>query len=171
MRITGFKRRQWFDRRSLSAAGVSDADVDRVFEKWAEAEREIHARIADDHAAGRWVRPGPRSYDRQLREFLDDEEFDVALFATGQANRVELHAPRIDRLALADGLQPGDLIERYDGQAVFRLTELQQMIKGTELGEAISIVVRRGDEMVELIVPGRHPLGPKTPNIATPNLQ
>jgi len=40
--------------------------------------------------------------------------------AKASAERVELHAPRVDSLALADGLQPGDLIERYDGQAVFR---------------------------------------------------
>jgi predicted metalloprotease with PDZ domain len=168
MRMSNFKRRQYFDRRAARAAGLSEAEIDRVFEEWAEAEHEIHQRIAANHAAGRRVRPGTRSYDKQLREFLDDEDYDLALYATGQRNRVELVAPAPGRGEMAAGLQPGDLVESYDGQPVFRLTELQQMIKRTGYGTDVPVVVRRGGEIVELTVPGKHPLGPKTSERAAP---
>ena len=171
MRMSSFERRQWFDRRRALASGLSEAEIDRIFDKWAEAQREIHARIAANHAAGRMVRPGLRSYDRQLREFLDDDEFDVALFATGQTNRVELRAPTDDGGAMADGLQPGDIIESYDGAPVFRLVELQLMIRHSDPGQDVPIVVRRGGQLIDLTVPGQHPLGPKSPERSAPMLQ
>jgi len=171
MRMTNFDRRQFFDRRAARAAGLTEAEIDQVYERWAAAERAIHSRIELDHARGRRVRPGTRSYDADLREFLEDDEFDVALYATGQMNRVHLSEPKEGGRPLAEGLLAGDIIESYDGEPVYRLIDLQLMMKETSAGEYVTVVVRRNGELVEVDVPGRHPLGPKTPRRTPPMAQ
>lgn len=170
MRMPNFERRQHFDRRPLRAAGLSEQEIDALYERWSEAEREIHLAIAENHAAGIRLRPGPLSYDAALRESLDDDDFDAALYATGQQNRVLLREPADGGRLMADGLQPGDFIESYDGERIFRLVDLQLLMKETSEDESIPLVVRRGDEFIELMVPGRHPLGPKSPGRAPPPL-
>lgn len=167
-RMTNFDKRQFFDRSAARAAGLDDAEIEQLYQRWLAAERAIHSRIALDAANGRPVRPNTRSYDDALREFLDDDELDVALYATNQLNRVHLVAPEQGGRPMAEGLLPGDVIETYDGQRVFRLVDLQLMIKETTREDVIPVVVRRGGQLVEVDVPGRHPLGPKTPRRTVP---
>jgi hypothetical protein len=162
-RMTNFDKRQYFDRGAARAAGFSEAEIERVHAHWRAAERALHERIEADRAAGRRVRPGTRAYDEALREYLDDDEFDLVLYATHQLNRVHLRAPAEGGRPMAEGLQPGDIVERYAGEPVYRLVDLQLMIKQTSSDEIIPVVVRRGDQLVEVDVPGRHPLGPKSP--------
>jgi hypothetical protein len=95
---------------------------------------------------------------RPLRDEIGAEAYDRYLFATGEDNRVEVTAVIPGSAAEIAGLQPGDLIEAYADERLFRFSELRSKTTEGEYGESVSLRVRRGGDVVETWVP-RGPLG------------
>lgn len=95
---------------------------------------------------------------RPLRDEIGAEAYDRYLFATGEDNRVEVTAVIPGSAAEIAGLQPGDLIEAYADERLFRFSELRSKTTEGEYGEPVSLRVRRGGDVVEAWVP-RGPLG------------
>jgi hypothetical protein len=95
---------------------------------------------------------------RPLRDEIGAEAYDRYLFATGEDNRVEVTAVIPGSAAEIAGLQPGDLIEAYADERLFRFSELRSKTTEGEYGEPVALRVRRGGDVVEAWVP-RGPLG------------
>jgi len=76
--------------------------------------------------------------------------------------------PKVLQVAPASGAQKAgvlvdDLITSVDGHAIRSRDDLSEMIQGRQLGERVSLIVRRGDNDVDLtVVLGQRPLGPPT---------
>jgi hypothetical protein len=159
-RMPSFERRQHFDRRQALSANRSVEDVEVLYEKWKAAELMIHSAIAERTEEGHRGKPQPRMYDAALREYLEDDEFDVVLYSTGQLNRVRLESG--GKRPMADDFLPRDIIVSYDGEPVYRLIQLQGLIKAGQQGVDVPVVVRRGSQLVVVNAPGLHHLGPQT---------
>jgi C-terminal processing protease CtpA/Prc len=95
-----------------------------------------------------------------LRAELGDESYDRLLFASGRRNRVVVD-DLLDRSpAQQAGIQPDDVICRYDGSRVFRAGELKGATSEGSAGELVAVEVMREGEHVRIYVP-RGPLGVK----------
>lgn len=93
-----------------------------------------------------------------LREELGDLAYDRYLYATGENNRVRVDSIVPGSVAELAGLQPGDLIQSYAGQALFGYADLRDATAGGERGELVRVQVQRGGEVLELNL-SRGPLG------------
>lgn len=167
-RMPAFERRKHFDVRAALRAGLTPEEVEALHEKWETAEMAAELTFEDRFGKGRRAKPGPRLYDQLLREHLNDDDFDVVLYSTGQMNRVRIESVEGRPDAYADQLQPGDVIESYDGERIFHLSQLQKLIRAGEEGTVVPYTIRRGNEIIALEAPGRHPLGPKSPRALAP---
>lgn len=56
------------------------------------------------------------------------------------------------------GLQAGDIIVRYDGSRIFSNRDLRESTSSGEMGEPVSMEIRRGSQILEIDLP-RGPLG------------
>jgi hypothetical protein len=94
-----------------------------------------------------------------LRAELGDAVYDRYLYAAGEDNRVRVDSVIPGSVAEAAGLQPGDLIETYDGGRVFTFDALRGATAEGERGETVAVEIRRADgSRVQAWVP-RGPLG------------
>ena len=93
-----------------------------------------------------------------LREELGDAAYDRYLYATGEDNRVRVDSIIPGSVAELAGLQPGDLIESYAGQALFGYADLRDATAGGERGELVRVQVQRNGRILDLNL-SRGPLG------------
>ena len=93
-----------------------------------------------------------------LREELGDAAYDRYLYATGEDNRVRVDSIIPGSVAELAGLQPGDLIESYAGQALFGYADLRDATAGGERGELVRVQVQRNGRTLDLNL-SRGPLG------------
>jgi hypothetical protein len=93
-----------------------------------------------------------------LREELGDAAYDRYLYATGEDNRVRVDSIIPGSVAELAGLQPGDLIESYAGQALFGYADLRDATAGGERGEIVQVQVQRNGRTLDINL-SRGPLG------------
>ena len=93
-----------------------------------------------------------------LREELGDAAYDRYLYATGEDNRVRVDSIIPGSVAELAGLQPGDLIESYAGQALFGYADLRDATAGGERGEIVQVQVQRDGQTLDINL-SRGPLG------------
>ena len=163
------------DRRSvLTGAGVAeDLAADIV---WREAQYELDRLELRDLA----IREGWFRSDRyreelarverekpDLRTEIGDDVFDRYLFGAGEDNRVRISSVIAGSSAETAGLNPGDLIERYDGNRVFSFTELREATTGGDRGELVPVEIRRADGRRDQLWLPRGPLGVRMDLIRT----
>jgi len=166
-----------FDPEPLLAAGFRRDDVERFQARLDEIELS-RLYLRDQAAREGWL-DTPRYREESLalgREFLglrdefDESLYDWALFSTGHPNRVAVTEVLSGSAAQSAGLQPGDVIVRYDERLVLSPTELRDATTGGREGELVSVEVQRAEDPapLRLFVP-RGPLGVRmTPTSVTP---
>lgn len=151
-----------FDDERLLSVGAHPSDVERLRESWEAVELE-KLYLSDVATREGWRRSDRyrreyRALERSLREELGEEDFDRLLYATGRPNRMVVRNV-LDRSPAFDaGLQPGDVIVRYDGRRIFSHGELKRGTVGGEAGEFVTVEVQRSGDLVTLDVV-RGPLG------------
>jgi hypothetical protein len=156
------EERPTFDEAALLASGVEPHDVARLRELWEEVEMD-KLYLNDRAAREGWLfskrhRRQTRALQRTLREELDEESYDLLLFATGRSNRVVVREVLDRSPARSAGLEPGDVIFSYDGARVFNVGELRSSTAGGSEGETVRLEVLRKGELVGLYAQ-RGPLG------------
>ncbi len=152
----------WFDEAGLRDAGLPDPEVDRLHGIFEQLQMdELYLR--DQAAREGWLRR-PR-YRREmaglrgeLRREVGDESWDWMLYATGRPNRVRVADVLDSSPAARAGLEPGDLVLRYDDQRVFNGPELQRATSQGRPGSSVPVDVLRSGDVVRVYVP-RGPLG------------
>ena len=93
-----------------------------------------------------------------LRTELDEQSYDRLLFAMGRSNRVTVQAVIGSSPAQQIGLQPGDVILRYDGERLFNGNELRTATTEGQAGTSVPLeVLRDGQRLVFYIARG--PMG------------
>jgi hypothetical protein len=153
---------EWFDEAALVAGGVDEHRVARLREHF-EALQMEELYLRDDAAREGWLRK-PR-YHKQVqelraesREELGDDDYDLLLYASGRDNRVRLRDVLQDSPAAAAGIEPGDILVRYDGQAIFSTRDLLSATTQGAAGSTIALDLVRNGESLRLYV-RRGPLG------------
>lgn len=166
-----------FDPEPLLAAGFRPDDVERFRARLDEIELS-RLYLRDQAAREGWLET-PRFREESLalgREFLglrdefDESLYDWVLFSTGHPNRVAVTEVLSGSAAQSAGLQPGDVIVRYDDRLVLSPTELRDATTAGREGELVSVEVQRAEDPapLRLFLP-RGPLGVRmTPTSVTP---
>ena len=93
-----------------------------------------------------------------VRDEIGVDVYDRYLFETGQDNRVLVDSVIPGSAGEDSGMLPGDVIERYGDQPVYDFRDLRTATSDGERGELVPVTVRRGRELVELLLP-RGPIG------------
>lgn len=166
-----------FDPEPLLAAGFRPDDVERFRARLDEIELS-RLYLRDQAAREGWLET-PRFREESLalgREFLglrdefDESLYDWVLFSTGHPNRVAVTEVLSGSAAQSAGLQPGDVIVRYDDRLVLSPTELRDATVGGREGELVPVEVQRAEDPapLRLFLP-RGPLGVRmTPTSVAP---
>ena len=110
-----------------------------------------------------WLRtPEYREQSRQLsqglRQELGEDLYDRFLFASERTNRLQVESVMESSPAAQTGIQPGDVIYRYDGSRVFSRGDLRDATGRGEMSDTVSVEIRRGGDFFEVELP-RGPLG------------
>jgi hypothetical protein len=146
-----------FDERKLEAFGLAPGEAERLRERFEQAQMdELYLR--DQAAREGWLRR-PRfqmarhRLQRELREEVGDESYDLMLYASGEPNRVQLAYLLDPSPGRAAGLQDGDVLLRYDGRRIFTGQELQNATRSARRGSQVAVDVLRGGEEIRVYLP------------------
>jgi len=93
-----------------------------------------------------------------VRDEIGVDVYDRYLFETGQDNRVLVDSVIPGSAGADSGMLPGDVVERYGDQPVYDFRDLRTATSDGERGELVPVTVRRGRDLVELLLP-RGPIG------------
>jgi len=129
---------------------VSEIEMERLYLRH-RARREGWLRTPEYYEAVRELRQG-------MKEELGEDAYDRFLFASERPNRLLVKSVMESSPAEQTGLQPGDIIFRYDGSRIFSYRELRDATTRGEMGETVLVEIRRGGEILEVQLP-RGPLG------------
>ncbi len=137
-----------FDRELLKESGFDDIEVDKI----AQGMRDYASWLRDSNGG---ELPAPliklsteeRDARRGVREeFLSDQQYRAALFATGQKNAAVFAKLKEDSQAWDAGIRSGDKLLSINGVSIFDLTDFadgrDQMAAG---GMHILVVVQAGE--------------------------
>jgi hypothetical protein len=174
------------DRASLtpSTAGAPTFDDDRLLAQNLERDRveELRERydanrldelyLRDQAAREGWIRtPRYREELRDLRmglrEDLGEENYDYLLYAVGKDNRLVVGDVLKSSAAERAGLEPGDIVQRYDGQRIFDRNELRTATIQGKAGSTVAVDVERDGALQRFYLP-RGPLGVTLKTVSLP---
>ena len=96
--------------------------------------------------------------EQALRDQLGDSAYDAYLYASGQPNRVAVTSVLASAQAAQAGIQPGDLIMRYDRERIYNWRDLRDATTSGNLADSIEIEVERDGDTLQFYVT-RGPLG------------
>jgi len=149
----------WFDAGRLARLGLEQDDITYLRDRWEQYELDkLYVRdqaIRDGNVGSPTMRQEREAIELKIREDLGDEDYDLLLYASGQANRVQVGSVLSRSPGDEAGLQEGDLILSYAGVPVFRPRELRNVISQTPKGDLVWIEVERADgSHRDLRIPG-----------------
>jgi hypothetical protein len=152
-------------RDALLRAGVASDVADEIL--WRRAQTSLEQLELRDQA----IREGWMNSDRyreelrrinaervSMRDEIGADAYDRYLYETGRNNRVRVESLIPGSAGEASGLEPGDVIERYSDRSVLNVRDLRSATSEGERGELVPVMVRRGDERLEIWLP-RGPIG------------
>lgn len=156
-----------FDPDRLVAAGFHRQDVERFRARLDEIElKRLHLR--DRATRESWIETPRYLQESQalfgemvgLRTEFDDALYDWVLYSTGHPNRVAVQGIVSGSAAESAGLQPGDVIVRYDDRLVLSAGELRDATTEGRSGELVAIEVQReGEPEARRVFVPRGPIG------------
>lgn len=155
-------RNRGFDADKLRQLGLDDFDISNIEDVFNELElRKIY--LVNEAQRGSWIRSQrfrdeSRQLQGELRKSLDNQQYDLLLYATGQNNRVEITSTIPNSPAETAGILAGDKIIQYGEQTIFSPKELHDATIRGEAGELVAVAVQRGNEKLTLYLP-RGPIG------------
>ena len=154
-----------FDEDALRSAGLSTATVKQTRERFEQLEMD-RLFLRDRAIREGWM--GTVRYSNEVEKLegrkqdinnsLGDDGYDAYLYATNQSNRVVIRDMLQGSPARAAGLQPGDVVLRYDGKRMFATHDLQNATASGRGGESIPIEIVRNGQVMNLYLQ-RGPLG------------
>jgi hypothetical protein len=155
-------RAEWFDEAGLVQRGVDERHAAWLHERFEELQME-ELYLRDEAAREGWLgRPRYHNRVRSLhtssREELGDDDYDLLLYASGRNNRVLLADVLKNSPAAAAGIEPGDILVRYDDRAVFNNRDLLSATTQGRAGSLVAVDLVRNGEPLRVYL-RRGPLG------------
>lgn len=156
--------RGWFDENALLESGMaaSQANELKVFFEQLELER---LQLRDRSVREDWERGRLgdelrllEDRERELRDSLGESAYDAYLFASGQPNRVAVTSVLASAQAAQAGIEPGDLIIRYDRERIYSWRDLRTATTSGNLSDTIEVEVERDGDTLRFYL-ARGPLG------------
>jgi hypothetical protein len=152
-------------RDALLRAGVLPDVAEEIL--WRDSQLSLaRLELYDEASRNGWLRSD--RYRDELRRIneqrvsIEDEigidAYDRYLYETGQPNRVAVESVLPGSAGEESGLLPGDVIQRYGDVKVLDFQDLRAATSAGERDELVSVIVVRGGEPVELLLP-RGPIG------------
>jgi hypothetical protein len=154
--------RGWFNEDELVASGFAEERAAWLRERFEELQIEELYLRDEAHREG-WART-PRlhreigSLRAEVRKEIGDEAYDALLFGAGRPNRVLASDVLRSSPAAEAGIQAGDVVFRYDGQAIFSGLDLRSATVAGKAGASVPVDVLRNGETHRFYIP-RGPLG------------
>jgi hypothetical protein len=152
-------------REALIIAGVDGALAEEIV--WRESEAAM-ARLELQDRALREGWHGTETYFDEMRALgsqsvdlrveVGDDAYDRFLYETGQPNRVQVGSVFAGSQGEQAGILPGDIIERYAEERVFRFDDLRGATTAGVRDELVPVSVLRDDRRFEVWIP-RGPIG------------
>jgi hypothetical protein len=155
-------RSEWFDEADLIERGIDERRAARLHEHFDELQME-ELYLRDEAIRGRWL-GRPRYHERvrdlrsESREEIGDDDYDLLLYASGRNNRVLLSDVLQNSPAAAAGIEPGDILVRYGGRAIFDIRDLISETTRDGPGSTVPVDLVRDGQRRRVYVP-RGPLG------------
>jgi hypothetical protein len=142
--------KEWFDEADLVDRGVDERRAAWLRERFEQLQMdELYLR--DEAFRQGWL--GRPRYHKQLqdlyaatRQELGDDDYDLLLYASGRDNRVRLSDVLQNSPAAAGGIEPGDIVVRYDGQAIFTGSDLIGATRQGSPGSTVPVDVLRNGQ-------------------------
>jgi hypothetical protein len=160
-----------FDDDRLLAQNLERERVEELRERY-DANRLDELYLRDQAAREGWIRT-PRYKEELsdlrmgLREDLGDENYDYLLYAMGKDNRLVVGDVLKSSAAERAGLEPGDIVQRYDGERIFNKKELRTATTQGKSGSTVAVDVERDGSLQRFYLP-RGPLGITLETVSLP---
>ena len=156
------------DRRyALIAAGVQPTAAEEIV-RW-QSELDLDRLELQDQALREKWYQSDRYFEEltavnasrvDLRAEIGEQAYDEYLYLIGEPNRVKVTSVLQGSAAEQSGLLPGDVIEGYDAGRIYGYSALRDATAEGNKGERVSVLIRRGDSLIETFIP-RGPMGVK----------
>lgn len=88
-----------------------------------------------------------------LRAELGDDVYDKYLYVSGKSNRVKVSVVMAGSPAESNGVQPGDIILRYNDTKIVEARDLQQAALGGDSGSYANLEILRDGSLMNLMLP------------------
>ena len=154
--------KEWFDEAALVERGVDDRRTAWLRERF-DALQMDELYLRDEAAREGWL--GKSRYHRLVRDLrtasreeIGDRDYDLLLYASGRDNRVLLSDVLQNSPAAAAGIEPNDILVRYDGRAIFTNPDLISATRQGAPGSTVPVDLVRNGEPLRLYV-RQGPLG------------
>ncbi|MED5262322.1 MAG: PDZ domain-containing protein [Myxococcota bacterium] len=163
--------RPMFDVGRLVAAGIHPQDAEELLGAWEQFSLD-RLYLVDQAAREGWLYK-PRfqrevaGLEHAMLEDVGEDGWDRLLYGSGQPNRVVVRQVLEGSSADLAGLQPGDVIMRYNDRRVFKTEWLQAATARGRPGAVVRLEVFRGGEPITVDVE-RGPLGTLLRNAHVP---
>ncbi|MDH4108177.1 MAG: PDZ domain-containing protein [Gammaproteobacteria bacterium] len=144
----------------LVGAGFTPAEAEWIVRR--ESELTMQA-LRERYEADRRGEPpdyfaGRDSASDELRAELGDAAYERYLEANRRSTSIAVGSVLESSPAQSAGLLAGDEIVSYDGRRVFDLSDLTELTKAGEPGQAVVVDILRGGQPMQVVIP-RGPLG------------
>jgi S1-C subfamily serine protease len=154
--------KEWFDEAALIEQGIDEHRAAWLHEHFEELQME-ELYLRDEATRDGWI--GTPRYRKQVRnlrgesrETLGDDDYDLLLYASSRNNRVLLSDILQNSPAAAAGIEPGDVLLRYDDQAIFEPRHLLTATTQGAAGSTVAVDLMRNGQSLRVYV-RRGPLG------------
>ena len=159
-KATFFGRPAKPNRESLSAAGMSTDEADKLLRRMSQQE---YQRLELQNNIRRNQGAASNTYRQQLRELnqnkislrseLGDEAYDKYLFASQQSNRVKISSVMAGSPAESSGFESNDIILSYDDEKILKWADIRRVTLEGDIGSYANVNILRNGEYMSLMVP------------------
>lgn len=154
----------WFNEQALIDSGMPDSQASELMAHFEQLELE-RLYLRDQSIRESWDRSKYRealqtiaNKEDDLRNRLNESEYDAYLYASGQSNRVAVTSVLSSAQAGTAGIIAGDYIIRYDDQRIYNGFDLREATAGGNIEDTVALEVEREGETLLFYLP-RGPLG------------
>ena len=154
----------WFNVQALIDSGMANTRASELKAYFEQLEierlylRDQSIRESWDRQKYRDARLTLANKEDDLKNQLNESEYNAYLYASGQANRVAVTSVLASAQAGIAGIMPGDHVIRYDNQRIYNGFDLREATSGGNIDDTVALEVERNGEIIQFYLP-RGPLG------------